>query len=98
MHANKHYLQGDGFCDDHTNTADCEWDGGDCCDPDVLTAHCTACLCLDPDYGNEEISACHEFYLPYLVSIFYKPQKYVYANKGPIHLLNTCKFCVNTCK
>ena len=26
--------KGDNFCDDENNTAECEWDGGDCCDND----------------------------------------------------------------
>ena len=33
----------DGYCDDSTNTEDCEWDGGDCCGPDVNKEYCQVC-------------------------------------------------------
>ena len=41
--------QGDGYCDDVNNDADCEFDGGDCCGDDVNTNYCTACECLEPN-------------------------------------------------
>merc|ERR1711962_26814 len=44
--------QGDGECDDINNTEECQWDGGDCCGDNVVTDHCSACECLDPDFGN----------------------------------------------
>ncbi len=28
---------GDGYCDDENNGCGCDWDGGDCCDLEVLT-------------------------------------------------------------
>ena len=28
-------LVGNGFCNDETNIADCNYDGGDCCGPDI---------------------------------------------------------------
>ena len=37
---------GDGFCNDITNNQDCNYDGGDCCGPDVNTQYCTECQCL----------------------------------------------------
>ena len=40
---------GDGECDDINNTEECQWDGGDCCGDSVVTDHCSACECLDPD-------------------------------------------------
>ena len=40
---------GDGFCNDETNNADCNYDGGDCCGYDVNTARCSDCKC----YHNE---------------------------------------------
>jgi len=43
---------GDGECDDINNTEECQWDGGDCCGDNVVTDHCSACECLDPDFGN----------------------------------------------
>jgi hypothetical protein len=32
---------GDGICDDDANTFDCNFDGGDCCGPNVNTGACT---------------------------------------------------------
>ena len=42
----------DGECDDENNFEACQYDGGDCCGPNVLTDFCTACLCLDPSFGG----------------------------------------------
>ena len=36
----------DGYCDDETNNADCNFDGGDCCGDSVNTQYCTECQCL----------------------------------------------------
>jgi len=41
---------GDQQCDDDTNNAECQWDGGDCCGPNVNEDFCEVCECLDP--GN----------------------------------------------
>ena len=43
--------KGDTWCDDENNTEGCEWDGGDCCGPDVKTKYCEKCECLDPAWG-----------------------------------------------
>ena len=39
----------DGFCDDITNTKECNYDGGDCCDPNAIysESYCTDCKCLE---------------------------------------------------
>ena len=37
---------GDGYCDDGTNIAACNYDGGDCCGSCVLTEYCSNCDCL----------------------------------------------------
>ncbi len=37
---------GDSFCDDETNTEECDFDGGDCCLDEVDTDYCTICECL----------------------------------------------------
>merc|ERR1712045_423016 len=39
--------QGDNFCDDENNNAECAFDGGDCCGDDVNTTYCNACECLE---------------------------------------------------
>ena len=38
---------GDAYCDDVNNNVGCYFDGGDCCGPNVNTAYCTDCLCLE---------------------------------------------------
>ena len=37
---------GDGYCNDESNTFECNYDGGDCCGPCVNTNFCKECLCL----------------------------------------------------
>ena len=36
---------GNGICNDDANTADCNYDGGDCCLFPVNTDHCSSCIC-----------------------------------------------------
>ena len=36
---------GDGYCEDETNLAECNHDGGDCCGDDVNTVFCKECIC-----------------------------------------------------
>ena len=43
--------KGDGFCNDESNNANCQYDGGDCCGSDVDTSLCTQCQCLDPAFS-----------------------------------------------
>ena len=38
-------LVGDGFCNDESNNADCNYDGGDCCGYCVIKEYCSACEC-----------------------------------------------------
>ena len=38
-------LVGNGFCNDEVNTADCNYDGGDCCGYDINPEYCSQCLC-----------------------------------------------------
>ena len=47
---------GDGYCDDTLNIPSCDYDGGDCCGPDVMTHFCYACECLTggSEDGNKE--------------------------------------------
>ena len=35
----------DGFCDDETNTEECDFDGGDCCLEEPITTACQECEC-----------------------------------------------------
>ena len=43
--------KGDGFCNDESNNANCQYDGGDCCGGNVDTSLCTQCQCLDPAFS-----------------------------------------------
>ena len=36
---------GNGFCDDGLNTAECNFDGGDCCSPRSNYDYCSICQC-----------------------------------------------------
>ena len=36
---------GDGYCDDSTNTAECNYDGGDCCNINSWYLYCKECIC-----------------------------------------------------
>ena len=38
-------LIGDNFCDDNNNNKDCEFDGGDCCNPESNKQWCIECKC-----------------------------------------------------
>merc|ERR1711997_529064 len=46
--------KGDKYCDDENNNDGCDYDGGDCCGDDVNTTYCSACQCLDPDFGDDD--------------------------------------------
>merc|ERR1712151_582174 len=50
--------KGDGNCDDYNNNCGCEYDGGDCCGPDVKTKFCKQCECLDPNFGSSCSGQC----------------------------------------
>ena len=38
-------IAGDGFCDDSTNDGRCDFDGGDCCLPNINNQYCSFCIC-----------------------------------------------------
>ena len=38
----------DKWCDDKTNIAACDWDGGDCCGDNVKPGYCDVCECKNP--------------------------------------------------
>lgn len=46
---------GDGYCDDVTNIAACDFDGGDCCLDEILVDYCQVCQCLDGE-NNEAMN------------------------------------------
>ena len=48
---------GNGFCNDEANTAECNYDGGDCCGPNINKEHCAACICYSKESCNAGISA-----------------------------------------
>ena len=41
------WLIGIGTCIDATNSATCNFDGGDCCDPYAYTDYCQDCICYE---------------------------------------------------
>ena len=43
---------GNGYCDDGLNTAECNFDAGDCCDPSANTDYCNICQCLSGKNGT----------------------------------------------
>ena len=58
---------GDGVCNDENNTPVCQYDGGDCCLPNVNLTACTECQCIkdvnfDPCPRHEQIAdgQCNE--------------------------------------
>ena len=53
------WLVDNGYCNDETNNADCNYDGGDCCLSSPYTDHCSDCACsisgviTSPGYPGE---------------------------------------------
>ena len=45
---------GNGYCDDGLNTAECNFDAGDCCDPSANTDYCSICQCLSGQNGTTQ--------------------------------------------
>ena len=43
---------GDGYCDDMNNVEDCQYDGGDCCGPDIYTDYCVECICYESSISS----------------------------------------------
>ena len=41
-----HYI-GDLYCDDENNNEGCNFDGGDCCGPNIDTQYCLECICIE---------------------------------------------------
>ena len=83
----------DGWCDDITNNADCNWDGGDCCGDDVKTSHfwCTECECLDPAFNN----GCMDDDRQYCKENFDK--EYGWCDENP-DFANECKRTCGKCE
>ena len=44
---------GDRYCDDNTNTEECNFDGGDCCGPDKNNQYCKECQCIEGGRGKK---------------------------------------------
>ena len=51
---------GDGYCDDKYNTDKCNFDGGDCCQPELDSTYCTECICYQrlADVQLDDSSNC----------------------------------------
>ena len=64
LDCNQSDIVGDGYCNDESNTFECNYDGGDCCGPCINTNLCTECLCFsnipkyDIDCGNYFTDSC----------------------------------------
>ena len=43
------HMVGEGQCDDEVNTPECNYDGGDCCGPNVNCLSYSDCECKDPN-------------------------------------------------
>ena len=43
----------DGECDDEANTAQCNYDGGDCCNVNAAAHTCDDCVCISCPPGIE---------------------------------------------
>merc|ERR1712088_42714 len=50
--------KGDTYCDDGNNNKGCDWDGGDCCGPNVKKNYCKECKCLDPNHAPDPQQKC----------------------------------------
>ena len=48
-------IAGDGFCDDSTNDGRCDFDGGDCCLPNINDQYCTFCICYADNPEGEPV-------------------------------------------
>ena len=48
-------MVGNGLCNDESNTAACNFDGGDCCGSCAIAVDCTECLCLGSGDSNNEV-------------------------------------------
>jgi len=81
--------KGDGYCDDENNNDGCDYDGGDCCGDDVNTTYCSACQCLDPDFGSDDSGEddCQDI----------KPTAWCEKRKGKCHKFGVAKNCPKTC-
>ena len=54
-----YYHVANGYCNDASNTEECNWDGGDCCGDEVVMTECSVCECLEPSRWND--NTCEEF-------------------------------------
>ena len=51
-------FKGDGFCDDEANNEFCDFDEGDCCDPQSDRSQCTECFCKIEYFQTKEYMDC----------------------------------------
>ena len=79
---------GDGYCNDETNTQQCNFDGGDCCGSCIISDFCTNCSCIGGITGN-----CQDYDLacPLWVNSGYCQHTYVdYMNENCGESCGTC--------
>ena len=62
--------QGDGYCDDSNNNADCDFDDGDCCLNPVNTQFCNECWCYadNTSYVSGKITGQHFFVMELVIN------------------------------
>ena len=67
-------MVGDGYWDDVTNNAICNYDGGDCCLHEIETSFCTECQCLRFEDGSD-LPIKSEGTKQHIVLSVYKPKQ-----------------------
>ena len=73
---------GDGYCDDINNDMNCNYDGGDCCGPNVNTQYCTVIYNYTFSINNHCLPCFVIFAEMHMlgVSIYYQNKHYNYNN------------------
>ena len=69
---------GEGQCDDEVNTPECNYDGGDCCGPNVNCPSYSDCECKDPNAWSLAFLEKPDFFCqPYFLN--YYPEKLIFV-------------------
>ena len=71
---------GDGYCDDINNNMNCNYDGGDCCGPNVITLYCTVIYNYTFSINNPRLTYFVTFAVMCLLGVgifFYHNNNYI---------------------